>query len=668
MLSMLLTACSTPVDTPRVGQQVEPSPASAEVQTEVQAEVQPVTAAVAAQADRTATRPNILFILVDDMGVNDLGRSGNSAVKTPHLDAFARQSLVFTRHYTDSTCQATRVGVLTGLAPAELGFRPGNIGISAQVNTLPELLKSAGYTTHHIGKWHLGFATKLAWPTNQGFDTFFGFLNQALLAGSYGNGKWRLARPSYHNPLLQEDDNPPQKYHGHLSAILTQRAVDFVASRKKGDAPWFLNLWTYAPHTPLQPMAEYARRYPDTPRGKYLASLEQVDANIGRVLTALQAAGLDQNTLVIIASDNGGTGHEVNSNYPYKGGKATFQEGGVRTPMMMRWPGHLPAGRTTDLLVSYLDYLPTLAAVAGAAPPANLAGLDMLAADTGEHRLRDNLYWEVNSSAASTWAALSGDGRWRLFQYFYGKPALYDLQNNPAGDVNVLPQYPQIAQKLLEDYVAWHEDKRKIRLSYQRLSGNGRAVVDGQALQRTPGYRGRTFMVAVEPSPPLSVSAAGAHESGDEQTLVFQKNQWRLRQQAGRLLLDLNAVHMSAPAPLPGVCSTVAVTSYFLQSAVQLKKWTTDLGLYINGELVASKHLDSATLPVDDFEQPTYIGQDDKGQNTYDGKIGEPRWFNERLAGKPSGRFGQASTLVDEQSDLCAMLHPQPGSVSEPGA
>ncbi len=159
-------------------------------------------------------KPNIILILLDDLGFNDLGANGNGAIKTPYLDQLASEGVRFTRHYTDSTCTATRIGAITGTPPARHGFRPDNLGISPELITLPEVLRDAGYSTHHIGKWHMGFASRLAWPNAQGFDTFFGFLNQFLMRNPIQNGTWAFNRPTYHNPWLQENEQVPPPRQG----------------------------------------------------------------------------------------------------------------------------------------------------------------------------------------------------------------------------------------------------------------------------------------------------------------------------------------------------------------------------------------------------------------------------------------------------------------------
>ena len=163
-------------------------------------------------ATTVSAKPNIVLILLDDMGFNDLGANGNTAVTTPNLDKLASEGVRFTRHYTDSTCTASRIGIMTGMSPAKQGFRPDNLGLSPELSTLSEMLQEAGYSTHHIGKWHIGFASKLAWPKAQGFDSFFGFLNQFLLKDPHQAGAWTMAKPTYHNPWLQQDDQAPTQY------------------------------------------------------------------------------------------------------------------------------------------------------------------------------------------------------------------------------------------------------------------------------------------------------------------------------------------------------------------------------------------------------------------------------------------------------------------------
>jgi arylsulfatase A-like enzyme len=596
------------------------------------------------------TRPNILFVVIDDMGFNDLGANGNAGVKTPNLDQLASQGVRFTRNYVDSTCTVTRAGMLTGVDPSVNGFRPDALGISPEVMTLPESLRAAGYSTHHIGKWHLGYLSRLAWPTEQGFDTFFGFLAQHLLRGPR-NGEWVFGTPTYRNPWLQHGAEWPTRHPGHLSEILTDHASNFIKSLAGAEQPWFLAIWTYAPHAPVDPMEKFASRYPDTPQGKYLAFIEQVDDTVGRILQSLDESGLADNTLVFVVSDNGGTNREVENNLPFRGEKSSFFEGGVRTPLLVRWPGKLKPGLVFDGVVSYLDYFPTFATAAGAPIPEGVNGRDLLDVVENGAQLNGNLYWEASNSLKHSWSVLSRDGRWRLGQYVIYPPELNDLVGHPAGDQNVLESNPQVADKLRQDYLTWRMKNREIKLDYEALGDNGRARLSGNSLQRAPGYQGQTFAIAVTPQLPGAHGRAAA--ASEKQFIAYQRNLWQLFQRGPRLHLELNGIELEAPALEPNTCSTVMVTSQFNPGHVWPKSRQSMVELYVNGKQLAQFKSGSYQVPVDDYLNPTFIGQDEHGTGVYLGNLGKPVMLNERLVPEELNDGKIENGILAVESKLC---------------
>jgi arylsulfatase A-like enzyme len=574
-------------------------------------------------ADQGATRqqPNILFILVDDLGFNDLGVYGGENVPSPNLDRFAREGVRFTRNYVDSTCAASRAGMLTGTPPASRGFRPAGLGISPEFTTLPEALAQAGYTTHHVGKWHLGHASRLAWPTAQGFDDFFGFLNHNYLRGLQQTGAWH--RPDYQDPWLQERDDSPRQYKGHLSDLLLGRVLSFLKSPDLNGQPWFLNYWMFAPHRPIQPAPRFSRRHPDSPEGRYLALLEQMDDGIGQVLQTLEASGQADNTLVLIASDNGGTNRYRDSNAPFRGEKWTYLEGGVRTPLLIRWPDNFAGGSVFSRPVSYLDYMPTLLAAAGAAVPGGLQGRDLRQVIAADEAMNHALFWDSGNSTTHAWAALSADGNWRLSKFFIGDRVLNDLAGDPAGAVDVSARHPQIVADMQAEFINWRHRQRRVMVNYQLLDDGGRALLSGESLQRAPGYGGRSFAIAVEPN----VEA----QNGSSQVIALQPRYWQLGQAGSRLQLEILGVTLEAKALPPGVCSSVIVTSRYERERMSGAKPEGIIELFVNGERVASKHVQNPAVPEDDFLQPTWIGQNADGDHRFQGRMGMPLLFNERL-------------------------------------
>ena len=221
-----------------------------------------------------AARPNILLILADDLGISDLSSfrlaEGTGPAITPTIDRLAREGLRFGRFYSDASCAATRAGLLTGRYPASLGFRPAGAGIDPGIVTLPERLREAGYTTRLIGKWHLGYDDREAWPLQQGFDRFYGFLNQFF-----------LQRPS---------DNPAPGRPGYVDPAIREGAAD--------DDPWFLAFWPYAPHDPPQPPGDIASRFEETPAGRHRALIATLDRQVERLLATLEESGQRDRTQI----------------------------------------------------------------------------------------------------------------------------------------------------------------------------------------------------------------------------------------------------------------------------------------------------------------------------------------------------------------------------------
>ena len=573
--------------------------------------------------------PNILLILVDDMGYGDLGANRGSAPGvslTPHLDALAAQGVRFTRHYVDSTCAATRAGILSGTAPISRGFRPAGLGISPEIVTLPERLQSLGYTTHHVGKWHLGYASRLAWPTAQGFDEFYGFLSQFLLRGPHTGGQWRFARPTYNDPWLQTGTADPVRTEGHLSDLLLDRVLDFLDAAPARDSPWFLNFWTFLPHKPLEPAVRYAERFPSTAEGRYRAMISQLDDLVGSVLERLQQHGLADSTLVLIASDNGGAQVDFGSNLPFAGGKMSFQEGGVRTPLLMRWPDGLGAGTVRDEPVSYLDYLPTLVRVAGGEVPADLPGRDLGVLLRGGGLASQSLFWEAGNARSISWSVLSPEGRWRLHKFFGMDPVLNDLQADPTGSTDASGDHPQVLAALLRDYRNWRHAQRALELRFEGdVSGHGQLL--GEALQRAPGFGGFSFAIGVTP-------AADAAET-DEQVIAVHPGLWQLRQAEGQLQLEVGDIRLQAPPPEAGRCTPLVVSAQVSFNRIAPEMARARVGLFVDGKLVAERALPRPSLPADNFLLPTFIGRDASGGRRYAGTLTRPVVLNEPLLAEP---------------------------------
>ncbi|ARN73618.1 hypothetical protein BST96_05480 [Oceanicoccus sagamiensis] len=563
--------------------------------------------------------PNILLILVDDLGVNDIGISNNNPMaRTPNIDHFANEGVRFTRHYTDTVCSPSRAALLTGLFPARLGYRPLPRGISPDVVTMADALRERGYSTYHIGKWHLG-DTQLAEarPNHQGFDRYFGFLSQWLLSGTKANGKLVPSPGTYFNPWLMSSENPEgQRYQGHLSDILVARTISTIEA-SKDKRPWFINYWTYLPHFPIEPAPRFAARRQDNPQGHYYAMTDHLDSNIGKVLNALEKSGQSENTIVVITSDNGGTNMQVDNNAPFVGRKMQYREGALRTPLMIRWPGTFPAGKEVDQVVSLMDIFPTLAAAVGAEVPAGIDGRDIRPAVYDQPLPEQPLYWGVASKGFHFFSVLSADGRWRLDQSApaYEEPAkLYDLQAEPSGASNVFDRNPEVAATLNRDYWQWHRKVRRIETHY-KIDQKGNAQLTGNNFLRSPGWQAFTFAIAVE----LEEQARSL-----QLPIADQSGLWQLTYHADTgFTAQIGQYQLNSGQAIDQGCHSVVVSGQF-KTYRSAKAAGGKLRLYVNGVEVDSTPLTTPPELSNNLSVPTYLGYPPSAEKRFPGNLGRP--------------------------------------------
>ena len=578
------------------------------------------------QCESRSTRPNILLILADDLGYNDLGLSNDKFV-TPNLNALAASGIRFTRHYTDAVCSTTRAGLLTGVDPAHLGFRPLRQGLSSDVETMPKVLSRAGYSTYHIGKWHVGNATAGLSPTEAGFDDWYGYLTQWDLGGKK---KW----PTYLDPWLQSSDTKPSEVSGHLTDLVTDKTLEVIDELSAADEPWFINLWYYAPHGPLQPAPRFAEKYPDTGEGKYYATVEQLDQSIGRVVEHLRERGIADDTLIVFLSDNGGTNTYLDNNHPYVGRKGQFLEGGVRTPMIWRWPGQLEGGRLVDEVVSYLDLLPTLAAVSGAPPTENaIAGKNIWpAVQKGGPFPARTLFWESITGDSNAYSVLDRDGRFRLVSRD-GVSRLFDVQDRNTANRNVSEAHPDIMSRLQNKYEAWHASGHEVPVNLTRVNESGATLVEGHAVQRTPGYAGFTFAIGVTP-------VVRGKDGIRSAVVVDDSPYWRLALTArGALQLDMLGERLNGPVLIAAKCSAIVVTSYFARSRRYPQNETGQIDMYVDGLRVATLTAARPFQAPAQFDRLTRVGFDRQSAEPGGFEFTSPRFFNDYFSttkvGKP---------------------------------
>ena len=480
--------------------------------------------------------PNILLVVLDDFGYNDLALNNGSDSPTPNLDEIAQAGIRFTRHYAESSCRLSRVALLTGLYPARVGAHADLGGIDREFVTLPERLGEHGYTNYMIGKWHAGDAHRESRPEYQGFNHWFGFMSQLYLKGPHEQGDYTRGRPGYHNPWLESENGELRQYQGHLTDILTERAIEVVRGESK---PWFLYLSYYALHTPVEPSKDYARFFPDDPAGRYQALKLQLDTNLGRLFSALRETGEVANTMVIVVSDNGGTARSWPSNLPFGGTKATYSEGAVRTPLLLSWPARWPAGEQRADPVMIFDLFPTILSALGLEPTDELDGRDLFAPLTARE-----LRWYSGGRGAESYSMLTSDGQWRLSTY---ASTIEILQNESDFVIHPSPnrllEEPQIANTLRDSMEHWISSTTRVN-DLQRSEGAAWANYTGYAFRRTPLAGAHTMGFVFRRGKP-------GVEDGNRQQLVLQEGYIDISEAAGelRIRVDDNEIDVALPDP-----------------------------------------------------------------------------------------------------------------------
>jgi arylsulfatase A len=375
-----------------------------------------VSAVVVASAS-AADRPNVIVIMTDDQGTMDLGAAGATDIETPHLDALARRGVRFSQFYAAApVCSPSRAGLLTGRHPCRAGMpsnasaQAGEPGMPAREITIAEMLRSAGYATGHVGKWHLGFSTETM-PLGQGFDFSFGHMGGCI--DNYSHFVY-WGGPNRHDLFRDgREVHAPGRFFGDL---MVEEASGFLERNR--DRPFFLYFAINAPHYPYQGHPKWLARYSalKQPRNLYAAFLSTMDERIGGLMQKVDSLGLRERTIVIVQSDHGHSTEERafwggGSAGIYRGAKFSVFEGGIRVPAIMSWPGHLPQNEVRAQVAYGCDWLPTIAELCGAKLPAvSLDGksLAALCKDAKAPSPHDVLHWQIGTS----WAVREGD--WKL--------------------------------------------------------------------------------------------------------------------------------------------------------------------------------------------------------------------------------------------------------------
>lgn len=431
-------------------------------------------------------RPNIVFILADDLGYGDLGCFGQETLATPNLDRMAAEGLKLTRHYSGSTvCAPSRCVLMTGLHTGHCTVRGnGPALLKAEDVTVAEVLQAAGYATGCFGKWGIGNPPPRDDPNRQGFDEFYGYVNMFHAHNFYPpflirNGELeRLENVTKDEWLIDgREEGGPKEGAGvakvkkqYAPDLITDEALKFIERNKGG--PFFLYHALNVPHAnneggsdkeqqdgmEVPDYGEFASKDWPNPEKGFAAMIHNIDRDVGRVLDKLQELGLAEKTLVIFSSDNGPHQegkHEMeffNSNGELRGMKRDLYEGGVRVPTIAWWPGTIEGGRSSDRLSGFQDFLPTAAELAKADAPEGLDGLSLAGMLTGESEgeSHDFLYWEFQEKGGREAVVTT---RWKAVRLNTNKDPngpleLYDLKADPSETTNVADQFPEVIEAM----------------------------------------------------------------------------------------------------------------------------------------------------------------------------------------------------------------------------
>jgi arylsulfatase A-like enzyme len=484
-------------------------------------------------------KPNVIVILADDLGYGDTGVYGSKIVKTPNIDALARDGVRFTQGYVSHpVCAPSRAALLTGRYQTRFGYefnpvgRDRNGGVSLDETFIGQVMQKAGYRTGMVGKWHLGQSGDYH-PVARGFDEYFGttaganafivdtkagdeFHTPPGAEATYGTAEGGTGLGSgseaaqmvvlrERSPITRGRD--PVEVKEYLTDAFTNEAVRFIGANK--DKPFFLYLAHTTPHTPLQAPAKYIDRYKDVPnKGQrvYAAMVSALDDSVGALRAKLKAEGIEKDTLIVLLSDNGCAGYvgDACTNTPLNGYKGTHLEGGVRVPFVMAWPGHIPP-KVETRVVSSLDIAPTAAALAGATMPKGSDGVDLIPYLTGKNTATPNptLYWRsgpnfairdgdwkmwmVNradpSEQASTGSSITPDGVQAKMSPLGRFVMLYNLKDDPSETKNLAKDQPDVVARLQAKIEAW--DKANVPAQWTSMRQSTRRV-EGELVKLYP--------------------------------------------------------------------------------------------------------------------------------------------------------------------------------------
>jgi arylsulfatase A-like enzyme len=414
-----------------------------------------VAASAVERASAQVQRPNIVYIMADDLGYADVSCYGRRDYTTQNIDRLAQGGMRFMQAYANSAvCSATRTALITGRYQyrypigLEEPLNTRDVGLSPDVPTLPSLLKKAGYATALIGKWHLGAPPKYG-PEKSGYDKFYGFHPGSSDYFNHANSLW--------------DGGEKANDSGYLTKLLGDRAVSTVETFARARTPFLISLHFNAPHWPWEGPEDQAESQRVTAPGSsitdfdggslatYAKMVVAMDAEIGRVLTALERAGIAQNTIVIFTSDNGG--ERFSDTWPFSGRKTELLEGGLRIPAIVRWPGHVRADSRSDQTMMSMDWAPTLLAASGAAsdPSSPSDGIDLGPQLAGAPAVPRKLFWRYKHNLQEAMR----DGDWKYLKILDNR-FLFNVAGDPLERANLKERRRDIYERMAAEYRVWN--------------------------------------------------------------------------------------------------------------------------------------------------------------------------------------------------------------------
>lgn len=407
---------------------------------------------------QSADTPHIVIILVDDLGYADLSCYGSKDMRTPHIDALAKDGMMFTNFYANSAvCSPTRASLLSGCYPEAVGVR-GVIRTNAEnswgyldpnATLMPDALRRSGYHTALVGKWHLGLEAPNL-PNLRGFDLFRGFLGD-MMDDYYTHLR--------HDINYMRENDREVSAEGHATDVFTAWAVDYINERATEDQPFFLYLAYNAPHDPIQPPRNWVKRVMERqpgiakPRAELVALIEHLDAGVGRVVQALKAHGIYERTMIIFSSDNGGRLDLGANNGPYRDGKASMYEGGLRVPTIVTYPRGVKAGSISDDVLLTMDIFPTVMEMLGASSPQGIDGSSFYPALTGESQQHSRpLFFSMRDGKPSMGGKPIDAARLGPYKLVQNNPfdsrELFDLLKDPGETTDIIADSARVAEKL----------------------------------------------------------------------------------------------------------------------------------------------------------------------------------------------------------------------------